>query len=257
MIVDAATYLGPWPFREIEGKPAGLARMMRGFEVSAAVVSPLDGLYHQYLAGPNGRVLKQIEGKEGLFAAPLVSLRMADWRERIDEYAAHPQVKAVRLAPTFHGYAASDAKGAAEWAAKRGLAVAVQLRMLDERFHPVFLELPPTPLAEVVALAAETPKVRWVVSAARLGEMLPLAESIRKLSNLWLDTSHVDGLECMRRACKALGAGRLLFSTCWPFFYAKSAFLKAEEAELPAREAKRVMAGNAVKAFRLGLAAGG
>lgn len=251
MIVDAATYLGPWPFREIEGKPAGLARMRREFGVAAAVVSPLDGLFQQHLAEANGRLLKRIAGKEGLFAAPLVSLRMADWRERIDEYAANPQVRAIRLAPSFHGYAMSEAKGAAERAAKRGLAVAVQLRLSDERFHPQFLELPATPLAEVVALAAETPKVRWVASAARLAEMLPLAGSIRGRRNLWLDTSHVDGLECMTRACRALGAERLLFSTCWPFFYAKSAHLKLEEAQLPARDAQRVMGGNAVRAFRL------
>ena len=252
MTIDAAAYLGPWPFRPIEGKAAGLSRMMRETGVSAAVVSPLDGLFHQDPEAPNDRLLGRMRRSNNWFAAPIVNLRMANWKQRIARYAAQPQVKAVRLAPTFHGYQLGEARQLAQWASECGLAVAVQLRMLDERFHPVFLELPPTPLADVVSIAGGTPAVRWVVSAARLHETLTLAEQIGQLANLWLDTSHIDGLDCMRRACDAVGAERLLFSTCWPFFYARSAFLKVEEAELSEQQTARIVIENATKAFALG-----
>ena len=251
MTIDAAAYLGRWPFRDVAGTPAGLSRVMRGNDVAQAVVSPLDALFYQDPEGPNQRLMRAITGKPALVAAPIVNLRMADWRQRIERMAEQPQVRAVRLAPTFHGYAIAEARDLALSAAQCDLAVAVQLRMLDERFHPPFLELSPTPLPEVVALAGETPEVRWVVSAVRLTEIQQSAEQIEPLSNLWLDISHIDGLDCIQRACAALGADRLLFSTCWPFFYARSAFLKLEEAQLLREQLGRVMAENAAQAFGL------
>jgi len=251
MIVDAAAYLGAWPFRDVSGSVSGLLRMMREHDVTHAVVSPLDGLYYQDPDAPNQRLMRALGGKPDLFAAPIVNARMSNWRARVEQMARNPQVKAIRLAPTFHGYPIADAREAAEWAAARGLAVAVQVRMLDERFHPPFLDLPPAPLPEVVELAAKTSRVRWIASAVRLMEIQQSAEQIRTLGNLWLDISHVDGLDCVQRACAALGPERLLCSTCWPFFYAQSAFLKMGEAGLPARQRNRVMGGNALGAFRL------
>jgi len=78
------------------------------------------------------------------------------------------------------------------------------------------------------------------------------AEHIRQLKNLWLDVSHLDGLECVKQARDAVGARRLVFSTCWPFFYARSAVLKVDEAELSARDKAGIMMGNAEAAFGLG-----
>lgn len=249
--IDAAAYLGAWPFRPLEGTPAGLSRIMRVHGIARAIVSPLDGLFHQDPEAANQRFLRQLRRLPTCCAAPIISLRIADWARRIEAYAENPQVRAVRLAPTFHGYPLAEARDLAVLAADRGLAVAVQLRMLDERFHPPFLDLPPTPLADVVALAAETPQVRWIASAARLGEVTQLGDQIRPLVNLWLDTSHVDGLDCMHRACDAVGPDHLLFSTCWPFFYAPSAFLKMQESALPADHASAILTDNAARAFSL------
>jgi predicted TIM-barrel fold metal-dependent hydrolase len=69
---------------------------------------------------------------------------------------------------------------------------------------------------------------------------------------LWVDTSHLDGLDCVRQAVGAAGPRRLLFATCWPFFYAESAALKFGEAQLSTRDARAVMEGNARAAFGLG-----
>jgi hypothetical protein len=254
MIIDAGTYLGTWPFRPVEGTMAGLARMMRENGIRQAVVSPLDGLFHEDPEAANERVLRQIRGRAGLWVAPIVNLRIADWRSRLEALARRRQVRAVRLAPTFHGYPLAEMGTAAAWAGERSLAVVVQLRLSDERFHPAFLDLSPASLEEVVGLAEGVP-ARWVVSAARLPELTSLGGRIKQRRNLWLDTSHVDGLNCMRRACEAVGPDRLLFSTCWPFFYARSSVLKIEEAGLPAKQMAAVMSGNAAKAFGLSLRA--
>jgi len=249
MIFDAAVYLGAWPFRAIEGTVPGLTRTMDDSGIGQAILSPLDGLFHEDPQSANQRVLRQIRGRPGLWAAPLINLRITGWQGRAEDFARLPQVRALRFAPTFHGYPVEALREAAHCVAQHGLTAVVQLRLSDERFHPVFLDLPAASLEQVIALASETPSARWVVSAPRLGEITSLGEQVRQTRNLWLDTSHVDGLDCMRRACDAVGPERLLFSTCWPFFYTRSALLKMEEAGLSAEESRAVMSANAAAAF--------
>ncbi len=252
MSVDAAAYVGQWPFRPIEGTIAELTSTMRTNRVKQAVVSPLAGLFHADPGPANARLLRRLAGRRRLWAAPVISLRIADWADQMQMLAAKRQVRAVRLAPSFHGYAVAEAGEAAELAAELGLTVVVQLRMEDERHLPPFMTLAQVPLEDVVALAAAAPTARVVASAARLGEVVSDAEHIRQLRNLWLDVSHFDGLECIRQARDAVGARRLLFSSCWPFFYARSAVMKVEEAEVAARDREAMMEGNARAAFGIG-----
>ena len=252
MSVDAAAYVGQWPFRPIEGTIADLTSTMRSNRVKQAIVSPLAGLFHADPGPANARLLRRLAGRRRLWAAPVISLRMADWSDQMETLAGKRQVRAVRLAPSFHGYTVAEAGEAAELAGELGLAVVVQLRMEDERHLPPFMTLPQVPLDDVVALAAAAPRARVVASAARLGEVANDAEHIRQLRNLWLDVSHFDGLECIRQARDAVGARRLLFSSCWPFFYARSAVMKVEEAEVAARDREAMMEGNARAAFGIG-----
>jgi predicted TIM-barrel fold metal-dependent hydrolase len=254
MRVDAAAYLGAWPFRNVEGTVGGLLTMMQGLELDQAVVSPMPALFHTDPADANEQLLRSLKGRRNLWAAPVVNLRLADGKKSIDELARRPQVRAVRLAPGFHGYPAAQVREVLEVLAERDLAAVIQLRMQDERSHPVTTFIPPVPVEEVIALAESAPAARVVVAATRLGEIEAgeRAGRIRALQNLWIDISHLDGVGCLGRAREAVGAARMLFATSWPFFYARSALLKVDEAELPADDIEMMMGGNAAKVFRLG-----
>jgi predicted TIM-barrel fold metal-dependent hydrolase len=252
MRIDAAAYLGPWPFRSIEGTLAGLLAMRRELGLDGAVVSPLPALFHTDPAEANARMLRQIRGRPGLWAAPVVSLRLADATRYLEELASNPQVRAVRLAPGFHTWPVAQAEEALTVLARHGLAAIVQLRMQDERSHPATTFLPPVPIDEVIALAERVPSARVVIAAARSGEIEgERGARIRAVPNLWLDISHLDGLSCLGRARDAVGAERLLLATSWPFFYARAALLKTQEEGLSAADVAMVMGGNAATVFRL------
>ena len=105
----------------------------------------------------------------------------------------------------------------------------VQTKFQDRRHHPSVSNMPEVPLDQVLDLAASLPKARLVVAAAHFVELTREAERIKALPNLWLDLSHLDGLECLARSVQAVGARKLLFATCWPFFYAASAWLKVAD----------------------------
>ena len=250
--MDAAAYVGPWPFRAIEGTVSELVSMMRSNRVRQAVVSPLDGFFYTDPGPANERLRRRVGGRRNLWAAPVLNLRMADWEDQLEALAERRRVRAVRLAPGFHGYTVAEAGKAVEAAAAHRLTSVVQIRMEDERHHRPLARPLTASLGDVVALAAGAPGARVVAAAARLAEVLEQAEHIPQLKNLWVDTSHLDGLGCMKEACNAVGARRLLFSTNWPFFYARSALLKMEEAEVRARDVEAVMGGNARAAFGLG-----
>jgi len=251
MKVDTSAFLGHWPFRPIEGTPADLGRMMRANGIAHVVLSPLEGLFYIDPEPANAALLCQIAERRNLWAAPILSLLIPDWQEQLDALAGNAQVRAVRVAPTFDGYEVKACAAAAKAAAERDLTLIVQLRMEDERHHTPVLNLPPASVSDAVDVAAAARRSRVVVSAARLPELLEVSEKAAHLPNLWFDISHFDGLDCIQRACQAVGARRLLFSTSWPFFYARSAVLKVEEAEIPAQRRQALLGGNARRAFAL------
>ncbi len=251
MRIDAATYLGDWPLRPLSATVRELLAMLSASPVDGALVSPFSGLFYSDPTPANVDLLRQVEGRPNLWAAPIINALMADAARQVALLAEHPQVRAVRLAPGFHGYSLAQADGIAHVAAEHGLAVIVQLRLQDERSHPVTSRVPPVPPEEVIALATRHPKARVVVAAAKLAEFNAHKDALRARPNLWLDISHLDGLECLRRTCRALGAKKLLFASSWPFFYAKSAELKVVEAELSAEDAARPMGENAEEVFGL------
>ena len=253
MRIDAAAYLGPWPFRNIEGTMRGLSAMMTELGLDGALVSPMPAFFHTDPVDANEHMLRQIAGRQGLWAAPIVNLRLADGVRSIEELARNPQVRAARLAPGFHSYPVSEARRALEALAERGLAAIVQLRMQDERSHPATTFIPPAPIEEVIDRAESVPAARVVIAAARSGEIDGKhGARIRALPNLWADISHIDGLDCLSRARDAVGAGRLLLATSWPFFYARSTMLKTEEEGLTAEEVAKMRGGNAAEVFGLG-----
>jgi predicted TIM-barrel fold metal-dependent hydrolase len=254
MNIDAAAYLGAWPFRaNVEGTPARLLAMMKDTGVEQALVSPLPALFHLDPTPANEALLRQVRGRRGLWAVPVINPRLADAAAQVASLAGSEQVRGVRLAPKLQGYPPEQARAVVEMAAAHGLTAVIQLRMQDERSHPVAFQVPPVPLAEAAALAARVPEARLVVAAARTGEIenREMAARLRDLPNLWVDISHLDGLGCIRRAGAAVGAHRLLFATSWPFFYARSALLKTNDAELPPQDLAAIMGGNAVRAFAL------
>jgi predicted TIM-barrel fold metal-dependent hydrolase len=249
MIFDAAAYVGDWPFRDIGGTVRDLVRMMAANGLTHALVSPLQGFFYSDPAPANERLLRELRGRENLFAAPVLNPYLVNSVDQIARFAEDSRVRAIRLAPGFHGYELAFARPLVEAAAARRLPVIVQTKFQDRRHHPSVANMPEVPLAEVLDLAAAVPKARVVAAAAHFVELTREAERIRELPNVWLDLSHLDGLECIKRAAEAVGAKRLLLSTCWPFFYAEAARLKVAEAELAASEEGLVLGGNAGRVF--------
>jgi predicted TIM-barrel fold metal-dependent hydrolase len=225
--------------------------MMRANGIEHAVVSPFEGLFYADPEPANAALLRQVAGKRGISAVPVINPLMADWAEQVAALARNRQVRAIRVAPTFHGYEMKLCAEVARTAARHGLALAVQIRMEDERHHVPILNLPPAPVKEAVAVAAAVRRARVVISAARLPEVLEVAPQAKRLRSISFDISHFDGLECIRRACRAVGAERLMLSTSWPFFYARSGVLKVEEADLAERDSRAVNGGNARRVFGL------
>ena len=253
MRLDAATYLGAWPFRDLEGTRVGLLAAMKEVQADQALVSPLTAFFHLDPEPANTRLLKLLKGHANLWAAPVLNPRMSDATRYLAQLARIPQVRAVRLATGFQGYPAAQAEEVVRAAAQVGLAAILQLRMQDERSHAPAFRIPPVPMREALDLAARVPDARLVIAAARLGEVErgELAERVRGLPNVWLDLSHVDGVGTLRRAQAAVGLERLLFATSWPWFYAQSNALKLFEADLTDHELALVEGGNAVRAFAL------
>ena len=60
MKIDSAAYLGPWPFRQVEGTLPGLTAMLHELGLDGALLSPLPALFHTDPADANRQFLRKL-----------------------------------------------------------------------------------------------------------------------------------------------------------------------------------------------------
>ena len=104
-------------------------------------------------------------------------------------------------------------------------------------------------VAEAINAARSCPDTRFVMGGIRWGEATSKAKEIMALPNLWIDISQIEYTDCLRRLIQIYGTRQLLLGTHSPFFVARSAILKLQEAELSEEERKAITSGNALEAF--------
>jgi predicted TIM-barrel fold metal-dependent hydrolase len=134
--------------------------------------------------------------------------------------------------------------GLAAELARRRLPLLVQIRMEDERVQAPALRVPPVPVADVVALAGRFPHLSIVALGTYSREVVDL---LRQSPRVWADVSFLDGMDAVGvlvRKHRAF-AKRLLLGSHSPLFYAQSAVLKVQTAEVTSVVRRGILGGNA------------
>jgi len=132
-----------------------------------------------------------------------------------------------------------------------GLFVIVQLRIQDMRSHHPLMQVPDVRVTDIIEVAGALPQVNIVLGGIKWAEATSQATNIKALPNLWLDISHIETVDALRRLIDVYGTERILFGTHAPFFYVRSAIIKLNEAQLSAEERDRITRRNAEKLLNL------
>lgn len=210
--------------------------------VDVTVISHLDGLYRD---PANRRLLKQIEKRSDALMWCVVDPRSEASLQEFRELITHPKVVGMKIGPTYHDYPFSRyAKVLMELAAETDSAI------LTHSGEPN--DMP----AEIVKWANRYPDVRVLI--AHFGNCdgyLGHLKAMRKCTspNCLVDTSSSVSVvsDHLEAGVRELGVDRFLFGSDTPLYSVAAQCIRILEADLPVREKRAILGGNAGRFLRL------
>ena len=235
MIIDCNAHLGHWPFRHLnDSQPDDFVALMDRCGVTQACVAPFQGLLYGDVRPANDWLIEAIAPhRDRLIPYAAINPNFPDW-ERDFREAVDGGFVGVRLYPNYHSYELRDACLSDLMAAAKehGVTVSIHLRMYDERLHHPRCMVPPVAVAEAGAVARKSPEVNIVLCNIKTAEIMGIAEDLRSLPNLYVETSNLEGTGGVEKRVAEIGAASIVFGTHAPYQYMDAALLKMKASVL-------------------------
>ena len=232
-LFDASTWIGSWPFAFLEAHtPRSLVSHLRRHGIGRALVSPLDGVFAPEPGPANRALLRATRSFPGLLPVPLINPTLANWPDELAACAADARVRVVRVLPSYHRVPLGGAgmrRLVAELEA-RGLRLALQVRLIDERHEYHGLSLKPVALAALTRFLASFPDTPVLVSGLLRSEVAKLAPSHPRML---VDLSYAEWLDTVRTLLVSARPEQLVFASHAPFLVTAAATAKLDAARLP------------------------
>ena len=108
-VVDVNSYVGHWPFRDVDASANALVDRMDESGVERALVSSFESVLYRNVHVGNQKLAANVEGHEDrLLPVATVDPTYADWKADLSECIDDLEMRAVKLLPTYHDYDLSD-----------------------------------------------------------------------------------------------------------------------------------------------------
>ena len=248
MIIDCNAHLGYWPFREVKNsQPAEFVSLMDRCGVTQACVAAFQGILYSDVQPANDWLIEATaEQRQRLVPHAVINPNFPEWESDLQR-AVEAGCVGVRLYPNYHCYEVGDGCVSELMAAadECGVTVSVYVRMYDERLHHPRCMVPPVELSGLPEVAAQFPDVGVLVCNVKRAAISGIAEGLKKLANLYVELSHVEGTGGLEKLVAEIGAGSIVFGTHAPYQYAESALLKMRESALSEDEQAAILSENA------------
>jgi len=251
VIVDVNAFLGPWPFRPLGHSGIdGLGRVMRRSGVGHALVSPFESLFYRDNGAANGS-LRELDGSRSMSPIAAINPSLPDVGDFLRETADIRAIKGLKLHPDYHGYdlSGSSAKVAFNYAEEQAIPVIIPLRIQDERLHPKFAMVPPTPAKALIEVARLYPKVNILACNARSDELGDVLGN--GLPNLHAVVSWIQEEGFVASAVREHGPSRLMWGSNMPLHYPEPMLEQIRKADIEADDKRKILSENAVEIFNL------
>ncbi len=230
MLIDINTWVGPWPFRQLDNATVtGLLKRMDRKGIDRAVVAHAAAPMYRNPHSANEELHRQVRRHTDRLL-PVASLRPAfpGWEEDLRRCHEDFGFVGLRLYPQYHEYHLTDAPALEliDRAHERGLFLQVPQRIEDRRTsHPWDLARD-LGADELVAAVLARPKVGWMFLNA---SGLPAAQ-LPKEARYVVDISRLTAVlqRNMQQILDDGGNNRLAFGTGMVFKVADPALLKLD-----------------------------
>lgn len=254
---DASAFVGVWAFRAYPQRTAEhVVGALKAEGFRGACLSPVEAILHPEPMAANRAFFRDVAGidKDGFVTvlAPVIDPTQAPWREHLAEVLelGGSAVRAVKIVPNYHVYSLAESPevdALARELAERGLALAVQVRMEDERSRHPLMQSEGVPAADIAVFAERHPELPILLCGAYMAELRQLAPC----ANLSFELSFVESGRLLAEALQRVGAGRLLVGTHTPLFVTAVGAAKARADQTTPEEFQAIAQENFRRIFRL------
>jgi predicted TIM-barrel fold metal-dependent hydrolase len=253
---DISAFVGAWPFRFLPDAvdPEVLKNRLHQWGVTRAFVSPFEAMLHADPMPINAFWSSRLAASAFFRFVPVVNPSLPISAEcLLEEVRRLPgNPSAIRLHPNYHGYTldSDTVQNFVRKAGEAGLPVIVQIQMQDLRGMNPLLRVADTEPASVLRLALACPETAIVAAGIRWGHANTLAKSAAETPEhrLYLETSHLEFVDPIRRFIDQFGPERLLSGSHAPLLTPASLQIKQDVARLTKVERSAITLENAQKA---------
>jgi predicted TIM-barrel fold metal-dependent hydrolase len=235
MLFDINTAVGHWPFRQVPHEsPSELRALLTEKGIAGAAVAHTHGLFYLNCHDANLELAEAISGHADFFVGVATLNPMyAAWERDLRACREKLGLRALRLAPQYHGYrlGCPESLAIARAAAELALPVLVPHRVVDVRGRHWFDTEETVGFGQIAAFCEAVPETKVIVTEGSFdADHLLSKEGSFRCPNLHLELSRArDGL-CNLPA--AIAAEHMLFGTGAPLKSISPALLKLELADV-------------------------
>lgn len=256
MLIDINAHLGPYAFRQIRHHTSErLLGLMDRNRIDAAVVSSNTSLTYRDAHRGNEELHQAVQAGGGrLVPIATVNPTYAGWQADMEQALDEWGMKAVRLAPHYHGYCLNDRNGQAvlSVAAKRGVPVVLHQRIEDRRQQHAWDRAEDLRFAGVAEAARRNPDLRFILlNWLGISGQAVIDAGLKDRVLIDLTRFAVVVYYQLPRLIDAIGTQAVAFGTHAPFNYVGPALVRLEALKLSGDDAERVAWRNAAQFLQI------
>ena len=247
MIYDANAFIGKWPYWPVQSSTVEeVTAVLKGWSIDRAAICSTRSVFVHWEDGNLETELAVRQQPERLTAfACLGTLELShalpQHVSRVTEYMTRG-FRGLRIYPQHHSYHPlyqPFLDAILEEAAAIGCPVLLPLRIIMNWGMPV-LEL-----SVMEALVNRQPKVVWILSGVNYLHELQMAIALmRKLPNVYLETSCVMGYGAIAKLVQQCGPQQILFGSGAPLQLGAASLSKILEASISSSDREAILGGN-------------
>jgi len=256
MIIDFGCNLGFWPFRRLPATTgAEIGSVLDAHGVDRAVVGWLPAVTYRNVHEGNEALAAEVGEDPRWVCFATLNPTFPGWEDDLERCATGLGTQGLKLYPNYHAYslAQGDADALVEAAVARDWPVMVTVRLEDERCHHLRMQVGPTPVEEIAALAQRFPRGRFVLGNGSYAEIEQCFAVVGTRETVWAELGYLKSpLEAVATCVQRFGASRLLAGTNTPLMSAAPGLQKILRAPIADAEREAILGGNAARLLRAG-----
>jgi predicted TIM-barrel fold metal-dependent hydrolase len=264
MLIDVNSYIGHWPFRRLKGNTCEeqIARMNQ-YGIQTSVLFNLNGIFYKNVQSANEELYEAVQSKAEYKKrfVPFATINpiYSGWKRDFEDSVNKLGMKGIRLYPLYHGYELTNPAciELAQMAQKRGLPIAMSLRMVDSR-PSSWLDIEKEwALKDTLPLIKAVPNGKYLIlnlaNNSNFGAFNKEELALIRSSDVLMDTSGRMVMELADMA-KNYGVDKFSFGSHFPILDPATGLLRIEAmrpGEISEADRLKISSGNAKRFLML------